>query len=50
MEKLNKEMTEGMEETQPWDPIEGKLVKYSVISGVISLVVLGILINTFLLK
>ena len=37
------------EESQPWDPIEGKLVKYSIISGVIALIVLGILINIFLL-
>jgi len=37
------------EESQPWDPIEGKLVKYSIIFGIIALIVLGILINLFLL-
>ncbi len=47
-EKREAEVME--DEAQPWSPIEGKLVKYSLILGVISLIVLGILINTFLLK
>lgn len=38
------------EEFQPWAPIESKLVKYSIILGIISLIVLGGLINVFLLK
>lgn len=38
------------EEVQPWDPIESKLVKYSVGLGIVALIVLGILINVFLLS
>ncbi len=38
------------EEVQPWDPIESKLVKYSIGLGIVSLIVLGILINVFLLS
>lgn len=48
-EEEQKEIEYGLEESQPWDPIEGKIVKYSLILGVFSLIVLGILINMFLL-
>jgi len=48
-EQKELEMEELMK-SQPWDPIESKLVKYSLISGVIALIVLGLIINFTILK
>ena len=37
-------------EAEPWEDWEGKLVKYSLLIGVGALVVLGALINVFILS
>jgi len=37
-------------ECQPWDPIESKLVGYSIVLGIIALIVLGFIINVTILK
>ncbi len=47
--KQTQDMDEIME-SQPWDPIESKLVGYSIILGIIALVVLGFIINVTILK
>jgi len=51
MEEIRKEDEfEDLMATQPWDPIESKLVGYSIILGIIALVVLGFIINATILK
>lgn len=39
-----------LEEGEPWEEIETKLVLYSLTLGVIALLVLGALINKFILS
>jgi hypothetical protein len=40
---------EATQEAEPWEEWEGKLVKYSLLIGVGALIVLGALINIFIL-
>lgn len=40
---------EVFQEAEPWEEWEGKLVKYSLLIGVGVLIVLGILVNIFIL-
>ncbi len=35
---------------EPWDPVEDKLVKYSIIAGIVLTIVLAALINVFVLS
>jgi hypothetical protein len=37
-------------EAEPWEEWEGKLVKYSLLIGVAALIVLGALVNVFILS
>jgi len=37
-------------EAEPWEEWEGKLVKYSLLIGVAALIVLGTLVNVFILS
>lgn len=37
-------------EAEPWEDWEGKLVKYSLLIGVAALIVLGSLVNIFILS
>ncbi|NOZ77533.1 MAG: hypothetical protein GXO65_07770 [Euryarchaeota archaeon] len=39
-----------LEEGEPWEPIETKLVVYSLALGVVALVVLGAIINKYILS
>jgi hypothetical protein len=39
-----------LEEAEPWESIETKLVVYSLALGVVALVVLGALINKYILS
>jgi hypothetical protein len=41
---------ESMGEAEPWEPIETKLVVYSLIIGTVAIVVLGVLVNKFILS
>jgi hypothetical protein len=40
---------EATRDAEPWEEWEGKLVKYSLLIGVGALIVLGTLINVFIL-
>jgi len=46
----NKDLTNLFTNPEPWEPWESKLVIVSIIIAVISLLILGILINIFILK
>ncbi len=40
----------GTEAAEPWDPIESRLVKMSILAGIAAMIVLAALINMFLLS
>lgn len=48
-ELLEKSADELLGEAEPWEAWETQLVSYSLVLAIISLVVLGVLINTFIL-
>lgn len=37
-------------EVEPWEPIEGKLIRYSLIAGIVLTIVLAALINAYILS
>ncbi|AEA47186.1 hypothetical protein [Archaeoglobus veneficus] len=37
-------------EVEPWEPIESKLVKWTVVTGIIAMIILAALVQTFILK
>ena len=49
-DKLMESASELLGEAEPWEPWETKLVGGSLVIAVVSLVVLGWLINTFILN
>jgi len=49
MDEKEREMEELMR-SQPWDVVESKLVKYSIMLGITALIVLGLIINFTILK
>ncbi|HEC29215.1 MAG TPA: hypothetical protein ENI65_06480 [Gammaproteobacteria bacterium] len=49
-ELLDASAEELLGEAEPWEPWETQLVSYSIGIAIIGVVVLGFLINTFILK
>ncbi|MCF8109482.1 MAG: hypothetical protein K9J81_10865 [Desulfohalobiaceae bacterium] len=48
-QNVSQDATDATHGAEPWEEWEGKLVKYSLIIGVLALIVLGALINYFIL-
>ncbi len=40
---------EKVKEAEPWEPIESKLILWSIVAGIIAMIVLAALINVFVL-
>ena len=49
-EQKNLNEEEAAQEPEPWEEWEGKMVKYSVMIGIGALIILGALINIFILN
>ncbi|MCF8106281.1 MAG: hypothetical protein K9K64_12430 [Desulfohalobiaceae bacterium] len=48
-QNVSQDATDATSGAEPWEEWEGKLVRYSLLIGVLALIVLGALINFFIL-